>query len=360
MYDPNFRFSVGPFKGRGLYEPAVIRALATDHGIGPMSMAMDAQPQLQTTPNNGVPAYLANFIDPDTIRILFSPTRAGEIFGDGDRGERKRGTFADVTATFPVAEHTGHTSSYGDFNNNGDAGVNFNWPQRQQYLYQTIINYGVLETERLGLASVDLIGQKREAATTVIAQDANRLYFYGVAGLQNYGILNDPSLSASIQPGPKAYQSQANGPWVTNGRVTATPNEVYDDILALFNRIVAQTSGIISIDSDTPMTLVVSPTRATALAAANNFNVMTEDLIKKVFPNLRIVQAPQLDTPAGSLAILIANNVDGQETGYVAYAEKLRAFPVVQELSAQRQKLAGSTWGAIIRQPAAVATMIGV
>lgn len=357
MYDPNFRFPSGPFRGRGLYDPAVTSALIAQHGIG---IANDAQPVLNTVPNNGIPAYMANFVDPDTIKVLFAPLRASEIFGDGTSGERKRGSWADMTATFPISEGTGHTSSYGDFNNNGDAGVNYNWPQRQQYVFQTIINYGELEAARMGLAQVDLVGDKRMSATQTIAQDRNRLYFYGVAGLQNYGILNDPSLTAAIQPGPKAYQSQANGPWITSGRVTATPNEVYDDVLALYNRVVAQTQGIVSIDNDTPMTLVTSPTRQTALASANNFNVMTSDLLKKTFPNLRFVSAPQMDTAAGSVAMLIVGNLQGQETGYVAYGEMLRAFPVVQELSAQRQKLAASTWGAIVRYPAAIATMIGV
>jgi hypothetical protein len=57
---------------------------------------------------------------------------------------------------------------------------------------------------------------------------------------------------------------------------------------------------------------------------------------------------------------LIASNVEGQETGYAAFSEKLRAGPVIREMSAFKQKLSQGTWGAVIRQPFAISSMLGV
>jgi hypothetical protein len=65
---------------------------------------------------------------------------------------------------FPIVEETGEVSSYGDFNNNGRAGVNFNYPAFQSYLFQTIVKYGEREIERAGLMRINYVGELTGAA----------------------------------------------------------------------------------------------------------------------------------------------------------------------------------------------------
>src|SRR5690242_9601015 len=84
-------------------------------------LAMDALPTLTTDPNSGVPALLTTLIDPVVYEVLFAPSKAAVILG-----EVRKGTWLDQTAMFPVAEATGEVSTYGDFNENGRAGVNTN------------------------------------------------------------------------------------------------------------------------------------------------------------------------------------------------------------------------------------------
>src|SRR6185437_7806134 len=105
-------------------------------------MAMDAQPALITSPNSGVPAFLTTLIDPDVIEIIFAPNKAAEIFG-----EVRKGSWVDQTAMFPVVEHVGEVSSYGDYAENGHTGANTNWPQRQAYVFQTVKEWGEMELE---------------------------------------------------------------------------------------------------------------------------------------------------------------------------------------------------------------------
>jgi hypothetical protein len=62
----------------------------------------------------------------------------------------------------------------------------------------------------------------------------------------------------------------------------------------------------------------------------------------------------------GELVQLIATNVEGQETGYAAFSEMLRAGPVVRKLSSFEQKLSQGSWGSVLRQPFAIASMLGV
>jgi len=62
----------------------------------------------------------------------------------------------------------------------------------------------------------------------------------------------------------------------------------------------------------------------------------------------------------GNLLQLIADEVEGQETGFCAFNEKLRAHPIIRALSAFKQKKTQGTWGAVVRQPFAITQMLGV
>lgn len=316
-------------------------------------LAFDAQPSLVTTSNSGIPAYLSNFMDPDLIRVLVTPNKGAEILG-----EVKKGDWLTDTATFPIVENTGETSAYGDYNDNGSVGANVNFPQRQSFHYQTITQWGEKTLEKMGLAKIGWAAQLNTASAMILDKFQNKTYFFGVAGLQNYGILNDPSLSASIQPGAKAFGAAAHGPWITAGVVTATANEIYNDIQSLWVQLVSQSNGTLQLDA--PVTLAMSPGSEVALTATNSFNVNVADLLKKNFPNIKIKTAVEYATTAGNLVQMVADSVDGQDTGYCAFTEKMRAHPIVVELSSFKQKKSQGSWGVIIRLPFAISSMLGV
>jgi len=341
-------------------EGAAPVAYAADEARSNYTIAMDALPALTTSPNAGVPAMLTTMIDPQVYEILFAPNKAAVILG-----ENRKGTWLDQTAMFPTVEHTGEVSSYGDYANNGRAGANTNWPQRQSYLFQTIKEYGELELERAGLARINWVSEIDRAAATVLNKFSNLTYFFGVSGLQNYGLLNDPNLPASLTPGTKA--ASTGNRWINNGVVTATANEIFTDIQSIFLGLVQQTTGLV--EASSPLVLAMSPVVEVALTTTNSFNVNVFDLLKKNFPNIRFETAVQYGATsasnpqgiaAGNLVQMIAENIEGQQSGYCSYNEKMRAHVIVREMSAFKQKLTGGTWGAIIRQPFAFSSMVGV
>lgn len=346
---------------RGIYfqpgvEPA---AYVPDEFRRNFPLAMDAQPSLISTSNAGIPAFLTTLIDPKVFKILLAPNKLAEIFG-----EERKGSWLDQTQLFPTVERTGEVSSYGDYSENGHVGLNTMWPQRQSYLFQTVKDYGELELERAGLARISWAAEQDEAAATVLMKFLNFTYAFGVAGLQNYGLLNDPSLPAAITPATKAAGGTQ---WVKNGVINATANEIYNDIQALFIALVNQSNDLIN--EETKVVLAMSPQSGLALTAANSFNVNVRALLKENFPNIRIetcVQYAQVTASnpqgiaAGNLVQMIAEEVGGQETGYCAFNEKMRAHPVIRALSSFRQKVTCGTWGAIVRQPFAVSQMLGV
>lgn len=320
--------------------------------------ALDAQPGLTTDPNSAIPALFSTFVDPTVFEVLFSPNMAAKIFG-----EERKGSWVDETIMLPVVEHTGEVSSYGDFSTNGSVNSNANWPQRQAYRYQTIVEYGELELERAGAAKINWLSELEQAAALTMNKWENTVYFFGVVGLQNYGLLNDPNLTASITPATKAYGGTK---WFgTNG--TATANEVYNDIVSLFKQLVSQNAGLV--DAQASMTLAMDPNTAVALTFTNAFGVNVEDLLKKNYPNMKVQVAMQYGAlsssnpqgnAGGNLLQLIVDKVEGQDVGYCAFAEKMRAHKLIPDLSSYKQKKSGSSWGAIIRYAAGISSMLGV
>lgn len=318
--------------------------LALD-GFG--GLACDAQPALITTSNAGIPAYLSTYIDPKLIEILVAPMKAAEIVG----GEIKKGDWLTETATFPVVESTGQTSSYGDYSENGNAGVNAAFPSRQSYSYQVMAQWGEKELERAGLAKIDWANRVGAAAALTLMKFQNKSYFFGVSGLQNYGLLNDPALSAAIAPTTKT----AGGTTWAAG----TGNEILNDIAKLYKRLQTQANG--TIDRETPMVLAMSPIAdADGLTKVTDYNVSVQEKIKKLYPNLEIRTAPEYGTTSGELVQLIAIEVAGQKTAECAFTEKMRAHPIVVAASSFKQKRSQGTWGCIIYRPAMIAQMIGV
>lgn len=320
----------------------------------------DAQPALTSTPNAGIPAFLTLTIDPEVNRILFAPTQFAKIMG-----EVKRGDWTSQTAMFPTLEQTGEVSSYNDYSDNGVAGLNAFWPQRQAYLFQLIKRYGELELDRAELAKINWASEIDQAAATVMRQFLNYSYGFGIAGLQNYGLINDPALPVTITPGTK---TAGNGNvWIYNNTINATANEIFADIQAMFIALVTQTGG--NLKQDDAVVLALSPTSALALTATNSFNVNVEKLLKDNFPNIEIITEVRYGArsalnpqglAAGSAAQMIAKKLDGKDTGFSAYNEKMRQHNVVRGLSSFAQKVTGGTWGTVIRQPSAVATMVGL
>jgi hypothetical protein len=323
-------------------------------------LAFDALPGNVSDPNSAVPMLLTTLIDPSVFRVLFAPMKIAEIMT-----EEKKGDWLMETSMFPIVEATGEVASYGDYADSGRAGVNTNWPNRQAYLFQVIKQYGERELERAGLARINWVTEIDRAAALSLNKFANYGYAFGLAGLQNYGLLNDPHLNPTIAPAPKAYGGTQ---WIVSGVIQATANEILLDIEALFYQLVTQTRGLVT--REDTMILAMAPEVDVALTATNSFNVNVTDLVRKNFPNLKVMTATQYGAissfnpyqgiAAGNLVQLIVPEIEGQKTGYCAYNEKLRAHPIIREMSAFRQKQSAGIWGTILRMTASIAGLLGV
>lgn len=317
-------------------------------------IAMDAAFPLITNANAGIPAMLSTYIDPNLIDVLNAPMNAVEAAGS----EKKTGDWTTRTAMFPVIESTGEVTSYGDHNNSGSSGSNFQFPQRQSYHYQTITQWGERELADAGLAKIDYAARLNIASALALNKFQNSTYLFGVAGLQNYGMLNDPALPADIVPNTKAATGTA---WILpTGQINATNLEIFQDVQKLFYSQLARNNGLVN--AKTPMTLIMSPQSELAMTVANGTvtTVVAWDLITKAFPNMKVVSVPEYDTASGQKVQLVVDTYEGQRTWDPSFTEKMRAHPIITEMSAFKQKKSAGTWGTVIYMPTFVASMLGV
>lgn len=308
------------------------------------TLACDAQPELVTVSNAGIPQYLSNYLDPRVINVLVSPMKAAQIVG-----ETQKGNWLTTTVQWKVRELTGETSTYGDFNNNGSSGANLNFPVSQAYHYQTMTQWGEREMAEAGLAAVDWASSLNEASILVLNKFQNKSYFFGIAGLQTYGLLNHPDLYAPIV---------ATANWNLDATTALT---VYNDIRRLFVQIQVQSGGLV--DANASMVLALSNQIQPALNKLTEFNVNVYKMLKDNFPNLRIENAVEYNTGsagAGQLVQLIVESVDGQPTVTAAYTEKLRAHNIVVDTSSFKQKKSQGTLGTVLFWAPGIAQMTGV
>ncbi|EBL1235557.1 DUF2184 domain-containing protein, partial [Salmonella enterica] len=236
---------------------------AADYGL-----AMDAQPALVTAANSGIPAYFTNYVEPELIRVLVTPMKASQILG-----ETKKGDWTTLSAQFPIAESAGEVSSYGDYSNNGIVTSNVNWVPRQSYHFQTFTRWGERELDMYGAARIGWAAELNVASALTLNKFQNKSYFYGIAGLANYGLLNDPSLSAPITPD------------TVDGKLKWDDKDgqgVYDDVVKLFKQLVKQTNG--HIERTDKMKLCMSPLAEVNLTKTNQYKVNVSDLLAKNFP----------------------------------------------------------------------------
>ena len=314
----------------------------------PQKMAMDAA--LLTPSNAGVPVEYTAFLDPTVIRILNAPTKARSI-----ASERKIGDWGTPYARFTQVEQTGYVQTYDDYADNGKSDVNPTYPYRENYVFETVIEYGDRESDIAGKARINLASQKQQSAASTIDLAMNRFYFYGVAGLQNFGLLNDPALPVAMTP---KVGASGHSDWA---RKTAV--EIYNDILDMVSDLSTRSKGYI--DETSRLKLVIAPAvSALLLRTSDLMTTSVKELLKDSLPNLEIVVAPEYATAAGNLVQLWADMIraEGVENKAVEliYSEKMRAGRVVPYLSHYKQKFSAGTMGALITQPIAVSQMLGV
>lgn len=322
-----------------------IHLLAVDDN----ALANDAA--LSTQPNVGAPASLYTYLDPRVIEVLYGVTAASKIFE-----KTKYGDFEDDFATFMVEDVAGRVSPYSDHGDGVTADVNYDFPVRQNFRYQTTIQYGDLEVSKMARAKVNLAARKQYAAATVMARAENSFQLYGVKGMEVYGLLNDPNLDSPLAP------ISVGGKSTWADKVAAQPdtaaNVVFNDINKLIGALMGKNGGLVDANAD--FVLAVSNKVFAYLTQPNSFGQTALGLLKANYPRIRVEQLPELSTASGETLYLTVSELLGEKTGFTAFSRAYMLGRLVPGLSCWEQKATAGTWGAVIRRPSLVALMTGV
>lgn len=321
---------------------APIRGILANDSID--QLANDAA--MVTAANSGVPVEFTSYIDPMVIPILTATRGAREIFG-----EAKKGDWTTSYARFQTSEITGEVEAYTDYGQGGASDINPTFPVRTQYIYQTNIRYGDREVDVASRARLQLAADKQRAAATVIDIASNKFALYGVAGLEIYGLLNDPNLPAVVSPLVNADQKTL---WSDK-----STKEIYEDVLYLFGKLADRGAG--HIDANTELVLATSPATQVQLGKATDFNISARQMLETYFSRIRFVALPELATAtSGTSILLVAPTIEGLPTAQIGFSEKFRAMRLIPESSSFHQKFVGSSYGTIIYRPFAIGKMTGV
>lgn len=304
----------------------------------------------------GYPVSAFSYLSPEIVPILLSARNATKL-----GREVKTGVWTDDYMQFPIEEYAGDVTPYNDYQNGVTTDVNYEFPVREQLRFQTTLTFGDLEAEKASSAKIGLINAKQRASAEIIAQESNRFYLYGVQGKKIYGLLNDPNLNATISPVNIAPVGQT-GITTWTDKMSSHPstfaNIAYNDINSLWTELCSKNGG--NIDANTPMILALSNKMLPYLNAPNSFGLTASRMIKDNFPNVEIIALPELSTSAGERVLLEVPELMGVSTVDCCYSDKYRLGRLIAKTSSYEQKAISTTWGAVVKRPSLIATMLGI
>lgn len=295
-------------------------------------------------PNTAIPAYMGVYVNPRIIEILTAKRNYKLI-----APEVKSGDWATPFVQFRALELTGEVTPYQDYDANGQASINTNFPVRQQYRFETTIRVGDLEQDVNANARIDLFAEKQRSAATLLEISFNKYAFYGVAGLNIYGLLNDPNLNSDLTPTTGA----AGNTWTLK-----TADEIMADFAKMYAKLYERSNGWI--DGNTRTKLVIAPAALAELNKVNAFGASVKKMLADTYPNMEIISAPEMVTGSGNLAMILADEIEGQPTVEFGYSEKYKAHSIIRDSSSMHQKVSAGTYGAVVYMPFAIVTMLGV
>lgn len=306
---------------------------------------MDADtgiPTAITSANIGVPVELLTYFSPTAIQALTAPRNATKLFAEVVQGD-----WTTERLKYRIKEFTGNIAPYGDFSENGLSDVNNEWIATDTYRFQTMLQYGDLETAKNAQAKVALIADKQTSAANTISLYANRFYMYGVKELQCYGIVNHPNLAAALTP----ISVSGVTDWATK-----SANDIFNDIEKIVDDVIDKSQGLVDVNMKGKIGL--APKLVGYLSRTNTFGLSVRDMITKNYPGLEIVSVPEFDTAAGRLVYVFPDEVNGQKVGECVTPMKFRTFQVIPQSSSFKQKAAAGTSGYRLYMPFAVSRML--
>lgn len=293
------------------------------------------------TPSNIVmPAGIATKITADLVRIITRKRTADEIIGS----RKKLGNFEQENLLVRNLEQLGETKPYTDKDNTPVVSLNLGFISAGHYRFSTKAQPGVLESAQMALANISNEAEQYAAALETLAIEFNNTAFYGSTKVTGsypvYGILDNPSLA----------------PYKTATSTTAdtTFKTFFADVRALIGDVITKAKGWATPDST--IVIGIANSRAMNFSLVNEFGQTVEEVLKKTFKNLKIVNSPELDKAYNGQDVMICRfeNTEAAnvaETAVLGFSELAMASRIVQYETFSSQKFSSGSFGTLVYKP---------
>jgi hypothetical protein len=310
--------------------------------------SMDAIQPTITTPSIQVPIqFLQNWL-PGFVFIMTAPREADEFMGITTSG-----SWEDAQVVQGVLERVGTAVVYGDQTNVPYSSWNTNFLTRTVVRFEEGMSVGRLETAEAARMRVDNAGTKRRAAALSLEIIRNFVGFYGfnMGNNNTYGFLNEPSLPSYVE----VTTGVAGFTWSVK-----TFLEICKDIRTAIVALRTNSSGLINPEK-VKLTLAVATDAVDWLSTTSDFGISVSEWMKKAYPNIRVVNAPQLNNAnAGdNVFYLYAEEVtddstDDSRTWVQVVPAKFQVLGVEQLAKSYKEDYSNATSGAFLKRPYAV------
>lgn len=276
----------------------------------------------------------------------------------------QQGTFGITNIKIPTISYTSMPALYSDYGVQGDSGINVNWVDRQVVNFERMLVYGDLTVAQMSMGKIDYINQQRAGMLEQIKLHQDAIGFFGyAANMSVYGLLNDPSLAATITAGVKsgAPAGSASTLWQYG-----TFFEIIADIINLYETIIARAGGHLGYNEKCYLLLPPS-VWGYLLTTSPLGNITVKKWLEDNFSNMEIIQAPLLQgtgSPIGSTvpnqAVMIFDNIQGQPCLLNSFVTLYNSHGVVRLASSYQEKVSYSLGGAIVSNAIGIQIMQGI
>jgi hypothetical protein len=305
--------------------------------------------------SQGTPSYLTTIWTTKLFEVVTRTT----IF-DKISHSFQQGMFGITDIKIPTVSYTSSPALYSDYGVQGDSGINVNWINRQVVNFERLMVYGDLAVAQMSMGKIDYINQLRSGTLEQIKLHQDAIGFFGYSeNMSVYGLLNDPSLSATLTAGIKA----SSGTTLWQG---ASFFEIIADIIKVRQAVTSRAGG--NDEDDAKCFLLLPPAVWQYLLTTSPLgNITVKDWLKANYPNMELMKAPLLQgtgNPIGSTVpnqmVLIFDTIKGQPCLLNAYATLYNSHGVERLASSFQEKASYSLGGAIVSNAIGIQIMQGI
>lgn len=309
-----------------------------------------------TTPSMATAIQFLQAWLPGFVRVATAARKIDDLIGVNTVG-----AWEDEEVVQGVLEPIGGAQVYTDHANVPLASWNVNFERRTVVRFEQGFEVGSLEEARAARMRVSTAAEKRSSSALALDIQRNRVGFYGYNDGDNrtYGFLNDPALSA--------YVTVPAGTGGGTGWNTKTFTEICTDLRVALARLRVNSKDVVD-PSSTPITLAVASSAVDYLSTTGEYGqVSVVDWLKKNYPNVRIVSAPELNDANGGVAVfyLYADKVDdGASDDSATFVQvvpaRFMALGVEKRAKGYLEDFANATAGTMVKRPFACVRYSGI